>query len=103
MNKITSQTVLGILGGGQLARMSSLAASTFGIQAHIYCSETTMGPAEQVSAKTTKGQLNDEEAILKFCETCDIVTLENEFIDQKILDSIESHYPDKLFPSADRR
>jgi 5-(carboxyamino)imidazole ribonucleotide synthase len=100
MNKITSQTILGILGGGQLARMTSVAASTFGVITHIYCSESELSPAEHVATKTFKGSLHDREAILKFAETCDFITLENEFIDQEILESIDQKYPGKLFPDS---
>lgn len=99
-SSLKSKTVLGILGGGQLARMSALAASELGVQIRIFCSESETSPAELVVSQTTKGQLSDKEAILKFCEGCDFVTLENEFIDQDILDSIDKHFPDRLYPSS---
>ena len=100
MNQINSQTILGILGSGQLARMTSLAASDFGIQTHIYCSESHPSPAEHVATKTTKGSFNDQKAILDFCQNCDVVTLENEFIDQEILEAIDAKFPGKLNPSS---
>jgi hypothetical protein len=93
MNKITSNTVLGILGSGQLARMTCLAANTFGIQTHVYCTEKDLSPAEHVATKTFKGNFFDLEAILNFCQSCDVVTLENEFIDQHILESIDEKFP----------
>ena len=100
MNHISSRTILGILGSGQLSRMTALAAAELGIQTHIYCNESQTSPAEHVATKTFKGPLSDLESILKFCETCDIVTLENEFIDQSILDAIDKNFPHKLFPNS---
>lgn len=100
MNDVTSASILGILGSGQLARMTSLAASEFGIQTHIYCTENEMSPAEHVATKTIKGTFQDLNSILKFCESCDIVTLENEFIDQHILEAINQNFPGKLYPNS---
>lgn len=100
MNDVNSQTILGILGSGQLARMTSLAASNYGIQTHIYCSESQVSPAEHVATKTFKGTLQNIQSILDFCQTCDIITLENEFIDQAILEAIDETFPGKLFPSS---
>lgn len=100
MNDVTSASILGILGSGQLARMTSLAASEFGIQTHIYCTEAEVSPAEHVATKTIKGTFQDLNSILKFCESCDIVTLENEFIDQHILEAIDQNFPGKLYPNS---
>ena len=97
---ITSKTVLGILGSGQLARMTALAAAELGFSTHIYCNSNEESPAQKVSHFTGKGSFEDISKILEFCETCDVVTLENEFIDQNVLEAIEAKYPDKLFPSA---
>ena len=99
-NSLTSQSILGILGSGQLARMSAIAASEMGITTHIYCNDLEQSPAELVSARTTKGQFSDIDRILNFCQTCDVVTLENEFIDQDILEEIDKKYPGKLYPSS---
>lgn len=100
MNKITSQTVLGILGSGQLARMTCIAAATFGVQTHVYCTENDISPAEHVATKTFKGSFSDLEKVLNFCESCDFITLENEFIDQHILESIDEKFPGKLYPNS---
>ncbi|MGZ3808468.1 MAG: 5-(carboxyamino)imidazole ribonucleotide synthase [Bacteriovorax sp.] len=99
-SSLPSRTVLGILGSGQLARMTAIAASEFGIQTKIYCSESEMSPAEHVASKTIKGTFADLESILNFCEGCDFITLENEFIDQHILEAIDLKYPDRLFPNS---
>lgn len=100
VSSLKSQTVLGILGSGQLARMTALAASELGIITYIFCSESEISPAERVASKTFKGKLSDKSEILKFCEKCDFLTLENEFIDQEILDAIDVTFPNRLFPNS---
>lgn len=96
-----SNTVLGILGSGQLSRMTALAAHDLGIKTHVLCNEPedTISPASQVSNFTTKSDFNNIDKILKFVDQCDYITLENEFIDQIVLDAIEKHKPEKLFPA----
>lgn len=104
MNTLTAslktQTILGILGSGQLARMTTLAASDLGITTRIYCSESETSPAEHVALETIKGKFTDQKTILSFCEKCDFITLENEFIDQSILEAIDSHFPNRLYPNS---
>lgn len=97
---LKSNFVLGILGSGQLARMTAIAASDFGIETHIYCPENDVSPAQHVATKTTKGSFSDLTSLLQFCSECDIVTLENEFIHQNILEAIEKNCPQKLFPTS---
>ncbi len=80
--------------------MTCVAASEFGIQTHIYCSESQTSPAEHVATKTSKGSFSDLNSILDFCQNCDVVTLENEFIDQEILEAIDEKFPAKLFPNS---
>ncbi len=98
MNK--NSQILGILGSGQLARMSAIAASQLGFQTYIYCNEASNSPAEQVATKTFKGSFEDSEAIIKFCLECDIITLENEFINQEILELIDEKKPSSLYPNS---
>ena len=103
MKHLNSQSVLGILGSGQLARMTCLAASDFGIITSVYCNEKSAdatSPASLVASRTSFGSLNDLEKILDFCQKCDIITLENEFIDQEILEAIDKNFPGKLFPNS---
>lgn len=100
---MNSNTVLGILGSGQLSRMTALAAHDLGIKTHVLCNESleTVSPASQVSNFTTKSDFHNLDEILKFVDRCDYITLENEFIDQTILDAIEKHKPGKLYPSSE--
>lgn len=99
-NPLSSAFVLGVLGSGQLARMTALAAADLGIQTHVYCADSGPSPAEDVAAKTTKGSFSDLDRLLTFCRECDVITLENEFIDPAVLEAIDQYFPQKLFPSA---
>jgi 5-(carboxyamino)imidazole ribonucleotide synthase len=68
---------LGILGGGQLARMLALAAADLGLRAHIFAPEPD-SPAFDVAARHTVGDYEDEAALARFADAVDIVTYEFE-------------------------
>lgn len=71
--------ILGILGGGQLGRMSALAAARLGIKVHIYTPEEN-SPASQVAARTFVGSYEDKKKLRSFAETVDAVSYEFENI-----------------------
>ena len=68
---------LGILGGGQLGRMTALAAARLGIRTHIYCPDRD-SPASQVSAATVVADYDDRGALDQFADSVDVVTFEFE-------------------------
>lgn len=68
---------VGILGGGQLARMLSLAAARLGIDCHIYAPEAD-SPAFAVAAATTVAAYDDFKALQAFAGQVDVVTYEFE-------------------------
>lgn len=85
---ISSIPTLGILGGGQLARMTAYAAFRLGLHVHIM--ERTAGsPAGQIAHHETIGSPDDHELLLRFASACDVVTLESEFINEKHLVVLE--------------
>jgi 5-(carboxyamino)imidazole ribonucleotide synthase len=71
--------VIGILGGGQLGRMSTLAAARLGYRCHIYCPEPD-APAAQVTDRATVAAYDDEAALARFAAAVDLVTFEFENI-----------------------
>lgn len=75
MEKIT----LGILGGGQLGRMSALAAANLGIRTHIFCPEPDC-PASQVTHHFTNADYNNFELLQLFASNVDYITYEFENI-----------------------
>lgn len=99
-SNISKTPILGILGSGQLARMTAIASHQHNINVHIYCPDKEISPAQPFAHYIQKGSLADLTSILNFVSACDIVTLENEFIDQNILEEIEKKYPRRLYPTA---
>ena len=71
--------VIGILGGGQLGRMLSVAASRLGFKTHIYCPDAN-APASHVAAYQTIAPYEDLDSVRDFAESCDVVTYEFENI-----------------------
>ncbi len=68
---------IGILGGGQLGRMLSLAASRLGFKTHIYCPDKD-SPAFEVTPHKTIAAYDDRAALEKFAALVDVVTYEFE-------------------------
>lgn len=69
---------LGMLGGGQLGRMSILAAHRLGIRC-VSLDPDPDSPAAQVGPSLA-GKLSDPEAIENLVRTCARITFENEFV-----------------------
>jgi len=90
-------SIIGILGGGQLGRMLSLAASRLGFQCHIY-DPTWSGPAARVSRFESNTAYENVEAILDFAKSCDIVTYEFENVPALTAKTAASTKP--LHPNA---
>ena len=70
---------IGILGGGQLGRMLSVAASRLGFSCHIY-EPGANPPAAQVAATLTTAGYDDAEALQRFADSVDVITYEFENI-----------------------
>jgi 5-(carboxyamino)imidazole ribonucleotide synthase len=81
--------VIGIVGGGQLGRMSAMAAARLGYRAHIFAPDANT-PASQVAAATTCGAFDDLAALRAFGEAVDVVTFEFENVDAAGLDLLAS-------------
>lgn len=70
---------IGILGGGQLGRMTAMAAARLGYRAHIFAPEPD-SPAAQVSAGQTIADWDDGDALARFAVDVDVATFEFENI-----------------------
>ncbi|MGH2517111.1 MAG: 5-(carboxyamino)imidazole ribonucleotide synthase, partial [Ktedonobacterales bacterium] len=77
--------LVGILGGGQLARMTAEAAARLGIEVAILEREAA-SPAARIAAREVVGGWADHDALLALAEGTLAVTLENEFVDAPALD-----------------
>lgn len=83
---------IGILGGGQLGRMLSVAAARLGFRCHIY-DPGANPPAGDVAAKVTTAPWDDAAALAAFAESVDVITYEFENIPTDTLDILERHRP----------
>ena len=92
---------LGFLGGGQLARMSSYQAYRFGIQTAVYRSGSTKEPMDFVTPHVFTGSFDDEEALIQFAKQCDVITLENEFLDSDLLKRVRDKSGTPMYPSPE--
>ncbi|MCY4397312.1 MAG: 5-(carboxyamino)imidazole ribonucleotide synthase [Rhodospirillaceae bacterium] len=70
-------SVIGILGGGQLGRMIALAAAPLGYRCAVLTPEAD-SPASQVAWRTVVAPYDDAEALARFADLSDVVTLEFE-------------------------
>ena len=80
---------IGILGGGQLGRMSALAAARLGISCVIFTDESN-APAASVSRQTIIADYNNKAALKKFAALCDVVTYEFENIPLSTIEYLQS-------------
>ena len=70
---------IGILGGGQLGRMTALAAARLGYRCHVFAAEPD-SPAAQVCGAATVADFSDLAALGRFAGAVDVVTFEFENI-----------------------
>ncbi|MDJ1017331.1 MAG: 5-(carboxyamino)imidazole ribonucleotide synthase [Paracoccaceae bacterium] len=83
---------IGILGGGQLGRMLSMAAARLGFRVHVY-EPSRNPPAGETSASLTTAPYEDADALLAFARSVDVVTYEFENVPASALDIIEAEVP----------
>ena len=98
MTTLAPGAVIGIIGGGQLGRMLSMAAAQLGYRCFIYAPAKT-GPAADVCAKWVQGDYGDAAALATFAKSVDVVTFEFENVDTAPLRSISDNAP--LYPPID--
>lgn len=83
---------IGILGGGQLGRMLSVAASRLGFRTHVY-EPSANPPAGHVADRVTTAAYDDLTALRAFAESVDVVTYEFENIPTEALDALDAIRP----------
>ena len=72
-------STIGILGGGQLGRMTALAAARLGYPCIVYAPDDHP-VAAQVCAGHVRGAYEDAEALARFAAQFDVVTYEFEIV-----------------------
>ncbi len=85
-------SIIGIVGGGQLGRMLSVAASRLGYRSHIF-EPSANPPAGQVAEYVTTASYEDEAALRAFGAAVDVITYEFENIPTAALDILQDCAP----------
>jgi 5-(carboxyamino)imidazole ribonucleotide synthase len=90
---------IGVLGGGQLGRMTAMAAARLGYRVHTYCPDRD-APASHVSWHNTVAGYDNRSALKAFAETVDVVTFEFENIPSATTEYLASMRPTRPKPSV---
>jgi 5-(carboxyamino)imidazole ribonucleotide synthase len=70
-------SVIGILGGGQLGRMTAIAAAELGYRCHVFAPEGD-APATDIAMTSTRAPYEDTRALSAFADSVDTITSEFE-------------------------
>jgi len=100
-NPVSSEFIIGFLGAGQLARMSALQAFRYGMQVAVFSDRPENEPVQFMTPHSFTGSFEDVDSMVEFAKTCDIITLENEFIDSGILKELRERSGTPIFPSPE--
>jgi 5-(carboxyamino)imidazole ribonucleotide synthase len=92
MTAILPGATIGFLGGGQLARMSALAARAMGYNVHVLDPDAAC-PAAAVASHVVTAAYDDVEAATAFARTCDVITLDIEQVSTASIAAASLHAP----------
>ncbi len=86
---VTEAPVVGILGGGQLARMLCEAASPLGVHVKVLAARNDEG-ARGVAPEVVTGDPTDPVAVRRFASGVDVLTIDHENVDHACLAELEA-------------
>ncbi|MFC1673500.1 5-(carboxyamino)imidazole ribonucleotide synthase [Pseudomonadota bacterium] len=89
---IAPGSVIGIVGGGQLGRMTAAAAAELGYRVHVFTPEAD-SPTEQVCEKAFVASYEDDAAIQAFGESVDVITFEFENVPADTVKKLAEYAP----------
>ncbi len=92
MTVILPGATIGFLGGGQLARMSALAARAMGYDVHVLDPDPDC-PARAVASLTITAPFDDVAAATALAQNCDVITLDIEQIATDSIAAASLHAP----------
>ncbi|QOD38740.1 5-(carboxyamino)imidazole ribonucleotide synthase [Candidatus Wolbachia massiliensis] len=98
--------IIGIIGSGQLGKMTAIAATKLGQKTHVFANAKD-DPACSVADNLTIADFSDKKELESFAQSVDLVTIESENIPCDVVDIILQHvdfYPGKkaLYISQNR-
>ena len=83
---------IGFLGGGQLGRMTALAARSMGYNIHVLDPDPHCA-TRAIASRTITAAFTDVDAAIDLAKQCDVITLEIEQIHPDVLDAATQHAP----------
>lgn len=89
---IAPGATIGILGGGQLGRMTALAARTMGYRVHVLDPDAECS-ASPVADRVVTARFDDADAARELARHCDVVTIEIEQIATAAIDAANAYAP----------
>ena len=92
MTTILPGATIGFLGGGQLARMSALAARSMGYSVHVLDPDADC-PAAAIASHVVTAMYDDVDAATAFARTCDVITLDIEQVATNSIAAASLHAP----------
>ncbi|MDJ0521949.1 MAG: 5-(carboxyamino)imidazole ribonucleotide synthase [Planctomycetota bacterium] len=84
--------VVGVLGGGQLGRMFTLAARRMGYRVDVFAPEDST-PAGQIAFREIRAPYDDLEAVERFARGVEVVTFEFENVPSATVETAARHAP----------
>jgi len=90
---------IGILGGGQLGRMTGFAARSLGYDVHVLDPDPNC-PASAIASRVVAARFDDADAAAALAEQCAVVTLEIEQIGPAALRAVADRVPLRPGPDA---
>ena len=79
---------IGMVGGGQLARMTHQAAVSLGLSLRVLAESPEDGAA-LVTGDVDVGAPDDQSAVLRFAKGCDVVTFDHEHVPTALIQAVE--------------
>src|SRR3954471_22623005 len=101
MPSILPGSTIGILGGGQLGRMTAMAARSLGYGIHVLDPDGDCA-AGAVADRVIAAKFDDADAAAELARQCDVVTLEIEQIGVDALNAAMRHAPVRPSPTIFR-
>lgn len=98
-DRVTGLPVVGMVGAGQLARMTHQAAISLGLSLRVLAAEPTDGAA-LVTPDVEIGSASDGAALERFAKSCDVITFDHEHVPQALINELVAAGA-TVYPSAD--
>jgi len=93
VNPLLPGSTIGILGSGQLGRMTAMAAIRMGYRVATFSPDTSPTPCAMAGAREVSGSYDDIDALEAFARSVDVVTFEFENVSAAATEAAARHAP----------